>query len=99
MYAFLQLRANKQWLNKLEKHRMGRFEMAEMGDVSRVLELNMARDHKNGTITIHKKVYTEGIVERFGMKGWNPTFALGATPDRSLKQAEKRLPYEEGKQR
>ena len=37
---------------------MDRFEMMDMGDVSRVLGMNVSRDREKGTITIdHTKVH------------------------------------------
>ena len=55
----LLLGANKQLLNKLKKQLMDRFEMTEMGDVSRVLGMSVTRNGKEGTITIDQKDYTE----------------------------------------
>ena len=49
--------ANKQLLGKLQKKLMCRFEMTGMGDVSRVLGMNVTRDHEEGTITINQKNY------------------------------------------
>ena len=95
----LLLGSNKQLLNKLKKRLMDRFEMTDMGDVSRVLGMNVVRDRKNEKITINQKDYTEDIVERFGMKGCNSAFTTGAGPECSLNQAENNLLDEEGKRR
>ena len=73
--------------------------MTDMGDVSRVLGMNVSRDRAKGTITIDQKDYTEGIVERFGIKDCNPAFTPGVGPDLSLNQPEKNLLDEEGKRR
>ena len=64
--------------------------MTDMGDVSRVLGMNVTRDRKKRTITIDQKYYTEDIVERFGMKGCNPAFTPVAGPELSLEQREKK---------
>ena len=45
--------ANKQLLDKLKKQLMNRFEMTDMSDVSRVLDMNVTRDREEGTITIN----------------------------------------------
>ena len=58
----LLLGANKQLLDKLKKQLMDRFEMTDMGGVSRVLDMNATRDRDKGTITINQKDYTEDIV-------------------------------------
>ena len=49
----LLLGANKQLLGKLKKKLMDRFEMTDIGDVLRVLGMNVARDHEEGAITIN----------------------------------------------
>ena len=54
----LLLGANKQLLDKLKKKLMDRFEMTNMGDASRVLGMNITRDHEKGIITINHKNYT-----------------------------------------
>ena len=43
---------NKQLLGKLKKQLMDRFEMTDLGDVSKVLGMNITRDRENGTIPI-----------------------------------------------
>ena len=53
-------------LNKLKKKLMDRFEMSDMGDVSRILGMNVTRDHDKGAITISKKDYTEDVVQLYG---------------------------------
>ena len=68
----LLLGTNKQLLDKLKKQLMDRFEMTDMGDVSRVLGLNVTRDREEGIITINQKDYTEDIVQRYGMRSCNP---------------------------
>ena len=49
----LLLGANKQLLGKLKKKLMDRFEMTDIGDVLRVLGMNVARDHEEGAVTIN----------------------------------------------
>ena len=50
----LVLGANRQLLDKLKKQLMDRFEMTNMGDVSRVLGVSITRDRKEMTITINQ---------------------------------------------
>ena len=66
------LSASKSLLNKLKKQLMNRFEMSNMGDVSRILGMNVTHDRKKETITISQKDYTADVVQRYGMKGCNP---------------------------
>ena len=73
--------------------------MANMDDVSRVLGLNVARDHEKGTITINQKDYTEDIVQRYGMRGCSPVYTQGVGPELTLDQPEENRLNEEGKRR
>ena len=69
------LSAGKPLLNKLKKKLRNRFEMSDMGDVSRILlGMNVTRDREKGTITINQKYYTEDVVQRYRMKGGNPAY-------------------------
>ena len=68
----LLLGANNQLLDKLTETFMDRFKMTDMGDVSRVLGMNVTCDREQGTITINQKDYTGDIVQRYGMRGCNP---------------------------
>ena len=61
-----------QLLDKLKKQLMDRFEMKDMGDVSRVLGIKFTRDREEGTITIKQKYYTEDIVQRYGIGAATP---------------------------
>ena len=65
---------------------MDRFEMTDLGDVSKVLGMNVIRVRENGTITIDQKDYTEAILERSGMTNCNFAFTPGVGPEISLDQ-------------
>ena len=71
-------------LNQLKKRLMDRFEMTDMGDVSRVFGMNVARDRKKGTNATKRRDYTEDVIERFDMKGCNRTYTPGVGPELSL---------------
>ena len=73
--------------------------MTDMSDVSRVLGLNVARDHEEGTITINQKYYTEDIVQRYGMRGCNPVYTPGVGPELTLDKSKENRLNEEGKRR
>ena len=70
-----------------------------MGDVSKVLGINVTRDREEGTITIDQKDYMEDIVQRYGMRACNPAYTPGMGPELSLYQQEENLLNEEGKRR
>ena len=95
----LLLGTNKQLLDKLKKQLMDRFEMTDMGDVSRVLGMNVTRDREEGIITINQKDYTEDIIQRYGMRGFNPAYTPGVGPELPLDQPEENLLNKEGKLR
>ena len=84
----LLLDANKQSLDKLKKQLMDRFEMTDIGDVSRLLGMNVTRDREEGTITINQKNYTEDMVQRYGMRGCNPAYTPGVFQTRDLFRRE-----------
>ena len=92
----LLLGANRQLLDKLKKQLMDRFEMTDMGDVSRSLGVNVTRDCDEGAITINQEDYTEDIVQRYGMRNCNPAYTAGVGPEPSLEQPEENLLNEEG---
>ena len=90
---------NKQLLGKLKKQLMDRFETTDLGDVSKVLGMNVTRDRENVTIPIDQKDYTEDIFERYGITNCNVAFTPGVGPEISLDQPSDRLLNEQGKQR
>ena len=59
------LGTNKLLPNKLKKQLMDWVEMMSMGGVSRVLGMNIARDHEKGMVTINQRGYTGGVIECF----------------------------------
>ena len=91
--------ASKPLLNKLKKKLMNRFETSDMGDVSRILGMNVTRDREKETITINQKDYTQDVIQCYGMKGCNPAYTPGVGPELSLNQPEENLLNEEEKRR
>ena len=88
---------NKQLLDKLKKQLMDDFEMTDLGDVSKVLGMNVTRDRENGTITIDQKDYREDILERYDMTNCNIALTRGVGPEIFLDQPADRLLDEQGK--
>ena len=78
---------------------MDRFEMTGMGDMSRVLGMNVTRDREERTITIGQVGYTEDIAPCYGMQGYNPAYTSGVGPELSLDQSEENPLNEKGKRR
>ena len=78
---------------------MGRFEMSDMGEVSRVLGMYVTRNRDKGVITISQRVYTKYVVQWYGMESCNPAYTPGIGPELSLNQAEEKPLNEEEKRR
>ena len=93
VYVFLVLGANKLPLNKLKKQLMDRLEMTDMGDVMRVLSMNVARDAENETVAMNQRDYTKDVIDPFDTKGYNPACMLEVQPEASLNQSETNAGY------
>ena len=59
-----------------------------MGDVLRVLGVDVARDREKVTVTINQRDYTEDVTERFDIKDYTPAFTPDVGPELSLNQPE-----------
>ena len=70
-----------------------------MGDVSRILGMNVTRDREKGAITISQKDYTKNVVQRYGMEGCNPAYTPGVGPELSLDHMEEKPLNEDEKRR
>ena len=92
LYAdnILFLSTTKTLLNKLKKQLIDRFKMSDIGDVSRIIGMNVTRGRNKGAITINQKDYTENMVQCYGMEGYNPAYITGVGPELSLNQPEKK---------
>ena len=73
--------------------------MSDMGDVSRILDINFTRDREKGASTISQKDYTKDVVQHYGMEGCNSTYTSEIGSELSLNQPKEKLLNEEGKQR
>ena len=73
--------------NKLKE----KFEMADMGEVSRILEMVVTRDYDEGTLAITQTTYVDNILERFGMQDANAAHTPGYRPELSAEQPEDKL--------
>ena len=68
---------------KLKKQVRDGFEMMDMDDVSRVTDMNVARDPKKGTITINQRDYAEDVIERLNIRASTPRIRLVCDPSYS----------------
>ena len=74
-----------------KKERKERFEMTDMGEVSRVLGMEVTCDYDEGTIAITQKAYVDNILERFGIQDANAAHTPGYGPELSAEQPEDKL--------
>ncbi|CAN0506553.1 unnamed protein product [Scytosiphon promiscuus] len=56
---------------------MAKFAMTDLGNVSRILGIEINRDRKEGTIELTQKKYTISLLERFNMSDCNPVRTPG----------------------
>ena len=62
-----------------------------MGEVSRILGMEVTRDCDEGTLAITQTVYVDNILERFGMQDANAAHTPGYGPELSGEQPEDKL--------
>lgn len=90
---------NIEVIEKIKTQLMDRFKMTDMGDVSRVLGLQVTRNRAEKTLTIDQEEYTKSALERFGFANCKPTLTPGYGPELSTKQPEETLLNAEETQR
>ena len=73
--------------------------MFDMGDVSKILGMNVTFKRENGAITISRKYYTEDVIQCYGISGCNPAYTSAVGPELSLNQSEDKVLNEAEKRR
>ena len=63
---------NKAALEMIKGTLVSRFKMSDMGDVSRVLGMQVTRDGQTGSLTITQEDYTRGRLIKYGMQDCRP---------------------------
>ena len=58
-----------------------RFEMTDMGEVSRILGMEVTRDYDEGTLAITQTSYVDNNLERFAMQDANAAHTPGYRPE------------------
>ena len=90
---------NKATLEMIKGKLMSRFKMSGMGDVSRVLGMQVTRDNQAGSLTITQEDYTRGLLVKHGMQDCRPLGTPGYGKELSLVQPEESLLDDEAKRR
>ncbi|KAH9717217.1 hypothetical protein KPL71_021741 [Citrus sinensis] len=54
-------------IERLKKQLASEFEMKDLGDVQKILRMEIRRDKKNGSVWLTQKSYLKKVLERFGM--------------------------------
>ena len=65
--------------------------MADVGEVRRILGLEVTRDYDEGPLAITQTAYIDSILERFGMKDAKAAHTPGYGPELSAEQSEDKL--------
>ena len=73
----LLLDKDRKVLERIKRKLMGRFSMADVGDVSLVFGMEVTRDRTKGTVTITQENYVKSLLERYGMENSNPAHTPG----------------------
>ena len=68
-----------------------RFEMTDMGEVTRILGMEVKRDYDQGTLAITQTDYVENLLERFEMQNANVAYTPGYGQELSSEQPEDKL--------
>ena len=58
---------NKCEIERLKKQLASKFEMKDLGDAQRILEIEICRDKKNESVWLNQKSYLKKVLERFAM--------------------------------
>ena len=90
---------NNATLEMIKGRLMSRLKMSDMGDVSRVLGMQVTSDSQSGSLTITQKDYTRGLLVKYGMQDCRPLEAPGCGKELSLVQPEESLLDDEAKRR
>ena len=68
-----------------------RFEMTDMGEVTRIPGMEVKRDYDQGTLAITQTYYVENLLERFEMQNANVAHTSGYGQELSSEQPEDKL--------
>ncbi|CAB1110240.1 unnamed protein product [Ectocarpus sp. CCAP 1310/34] len=71
-YDILITGGDQQLVDQKKKELTDRFEMTDMGEVKRILGIDVQRDYEQGTLAISQEHYVNTLLERFGMQEANP---------------------------
>ena len=74
-----------------KKELTDRFEMTDLGEVKRILGIEVQRNYEEGTLAISQGRYVATILERFGMKDANPVSTPGYGTEISTEQPQDQL--------
>ena len=78
-------------VKKKKKELTDRFEMTDMGEVKRILGIEVQRDYEHGTMAISQEHYVATILERFEMQEANPVSTPGYGGELSTDQPQDQL--------
>ncbi|CAB1108124.1 unnamed protein product [Ectocarpus sp. CCAP 1310/34] len=78
-------------VDQKKKELTDRFEMTDMGEVKRILGIDVQRDYEQGTLAISQEHYVNTLLERFGMQEANPVSTPGYGAEISTNQPQDQI--------
>ena len=91
--------SNVRVIETIKKKLKDNFQMSDLGDVSLVLDMQVTRNRKKGTLTISQEDYIKSIPARFGMEKYKPSSIPGTGLELSTEQPTETLLNTEQTQR
>ena len=82
---------DQQLVDQKKKELTDRFEMTDMGEVKRILGIDVQRDYEQGTLAISQEHYVNTLLERFGMQEANPVSTPGYGAEISTNQPQDQI--------
>ena len=82
---------DQQLVDPKKKELTDRFEMTDMGEVKRILGIDVQRDYEQGTLAISQEHYVNTLLERFGMQEANPVSTPGYGAEISTNQPQDQI--------
>ena len=88
---FLMTGEDQNLVNNKKRELTDRFEMTDLGEVKRILGIEVKRDYEQGTLSISQGHYVATILERFGMQDANPVSTPGYGAEISTEHPQDQL--------
>ena len=82
-------------IDKLKKDLSFKFEMKDLGEVKKVLDMEIERDYKGGKVSLTQKVYSKKVLQKFNINDNTKYVSTPAAPHFKLKTIMSPITVEE----